>query len=196
MHAPSQSDYEGPLQHEANQPPPPPMTGLQIFMSREIGGWPIYTIVIGLGQVCPDMPSKKTETDLIGLDVECHKFPNYSADWSKLAKQSSALCSWRGIFGCFGCMVSPVQIKAIYLCSVSSLDFLWFSLLHDWPAIDQYSTPPSAQRACECGHLVLRCWFCCRISFLWPEFRGGGCTFFLFIKITAHSYSPTLGRSH
>ena len=29
----------------------PPMTRLQIAMSREIGGWPLYTIVIGLGQV-------------------------------------------------------------------------------------------------------------------------------------------------
>jgi len=27
------------------------MTGLQIAMSREIGGWPLYTIVLGLGQV-------------------------------------------------------------------------------------------------------------------------------------------------
>ncbi len=29
----------------------PPRTGLQIFMSREIKGWPLYTIVIALGQV-------------------------------------------------------------------------------------------------------------------------------------------------
>ena len=53
MHA--LSDSEGPLQHEANQPPPAPMTGLQIFMSREIRGWPIYTIVIAIGQVCDDI---------------------------------------------------------------------------------------------------------------------------------------------
>lgn len=45
------SDYDGPLHHEANQPPVAPMTGLQITMSRELGGWPLYTIVIGLGQV-------------------------------------------------------------------------------------------------------------------------------------------------
>lgn len=65
MHASSQSDYDGPLQHEANQPPVAPMTGLQIFMSREIGGWPIYTIVIGLGQVCLDMSSKKKKGSLV-----------------------------------------------------------------------------------------------------------------------------------
>jgi alpha-1,3-glucan synthase len=54
MHDSSHSDSEGPLQHDANRPPPTPMTGLQIFMSREIGGWPIYTIVIAIGQVCSD----------------------------------------------------------------------------------------------------------------------------------------------
>jgi alpha-1,3-glucan synthase len=55
MHASSQSDYEGPLQHDPNQPPVTPMTGLQIFMSREFYSWPLYTIVIGLGQVCGDI---------------------------------------------------------------------------------------------------------------------------------------------
>ncbi|KAF9483766.1 modular protein with glycoside hydrolase family 13 and glycosyltransferase family 5 domains [Pholiota conissans] len=51
MQAFSQADYDGPLQHDAGQPPVVPMTGLQIAMSREIGGWPLYTIVIGLGQM-------------------------------------------------------------------------------------------------------------------------------------------------
>lgn len=36
---------------DPNQPPVAPMTGLQITMSREFGGWPLYTIVIALGQV-------------------------------------------------------------------------------------------------------------------------------------------------
>lgn len=27
------------------------MSRLQVAMSREIGGWPLYTIIIGLGQV-------------------------------------------------------------------------------------------------------------------------------------------------
>ena len=27
------------------------MTGLQIAMAREIGGWPLYTIIIAAGQV-------------------------------------------------------------------------------------------------------------------------------------------------
>ncbi|KAF9052983.1 modular protein with glycoside hydrolase family 13 and glycosyltransferase family 5 domains [Panaeolus papilionaceus] len=49
----SQSDF-GEMNNpfsDPNQPPSVPMTGLQIFMSRELGGWPLYTIVIGLGQM-------------------------------------------------------------------------------------------------------------------------------------------------
>jgi alpha-1,3-glucan synthase len=44
-------DYDTALNGDPNQPPVAPMTGLQITMSREIGGWPLYTIVIALGQV-------------------------------------------------------------------------------------------------------------------------------------------------
>ena len=43
--------------YDDNQPPQTNMTKLQIFMSRSLGGWPLYTIIISLGQllsaVCP-----------------------------------------------------------------------------------------------------------------------------------------------
>ena len=51
MQAFPHSDYDTILNGDTNQPPVAPMTGLQITMSREIGGWPLYTIVIALGQV-------------------------------------------------------------------------------------------------------------------------------------------------
>ncbi|KAG6900861.1 hypothetical protein C0993_009979 [Termitomyces sp. T159_Od127] len=47
----SSSDHDSPQRHDAAVPDVVPMTRLQIFMSREIGGWPLYTIVIGLGQM-------------------------------------------------------------------------------------------------------------------------------------------------
>ncbi|KNZ71786.1 Cell wall alpha-1,3-glucan synthase mok13 [Termitomyces sp. J132] len=47
----SSSDHDGHLRHDARAPEVIPMTRLQIFMAREIGGWPLYTIVIGLGQM-------------------------------------------------------------------------------------------------------------------------------------------------
>jgi len=43
------ADYSTSDFHEG--PPAAPMTGLQIAMAREVGGWPLYTIVIALGQM-------------------------------------------------------------------------------------------------------------------------------------------------
>lgn len=37
--------------HDAGPPETVPMTRLQIAMSRELAGWPLYTIVIALGQM-------------------------------------------------------------------------------------------------------------------------------------------------
>jgi alpha-1,3-glucan synthase len=50
MQAFSSSAFDLPLRSDVD-PNVPIMTGLQIAMSREIGGWPLYTIVIALGQV-------------------------------------------------------------------------------------------------------------------------------------------------
>ncbi|KAI0302169.1 modular protein with glycoside hydrolase family 13 and glycosyltransferase family 5 domains [Russula brevipes] len=43
------TDYEGPLANDQGEVVV--MSGIQIAMAREIGGWPLYTIVIALGQV-------------------------------------------------------------------------------------------------------------------------------------------------
>ncbi|KAF8274895.1 modular protein with glycoside hydrolase family 13 and glycosyltransferase family 5 domains [Lactarius quietus] len=43
------NDYDGPLANDQGEVVV--MTGLQIALSREIGGWPLYTIIIALGQV-------------------------------------------------------------------------------------------------------------------------------------------------
>lgn len=44
------ADWEAPLA----QPPKAQMTRTQIFLARELGGWPLYTIIIALGQVRND----------------------------------------------------------------------------------------------------------------------------------------------
>jgi alpha-1,3-glucan synthase len=48
MHSFPTAGYDGPL---PNANDPVVMTGLQIFMSRDLFSWPLYTIVIALGQV-------------------------------------------------------------------------------------------------------------------------------------------------
>ena len=78
-------DYDD-SRHDAGQPEMVPMTRLQVAMSREIGGWPLYTIVIAAGQV---RVSYNTSFELCPyhyLDVERHEFPDYSANWPKLAR--------------------------------------------------------------------------------------------------------------
>lgn len=46
---PGADGYSGPIPGENGEVI---MTGLQIALAREIGGWPIYTIIIAAGQVC------------------------------------------------------------------------------------------------------------------------------------------------
>ncbi|KAF7323001.1 Modular protein with glycoside hydrolase family 13 and glycosyltransferase family 5 domains [Mycena chlorophos] len=45
------NDYDAPLHTDAGMPDVVPMTRLQIALSREIWGWPIYTIILALGQM-------------------------------------------------------------------------------------------------------------------------------------------------
>ncbi|KAG8940827.1 Cell wall alpha-1,3-glucan synthase ags1 [Tulasnella sp. 424] len=42
------TDYSGPLRNDNNEPS---LTRLQIAMQREIGGWPLYTIIMAIGQM-------------------------------------------------------------------------------------------------------------------------------------------------
>ena len=45
-------DYNGPLMHHDPALDGVVMTRMQIALQREIGGWPLYTIILALGQVC------------------------------------------------------------------------------------------------------------------------------------------------
>lgn len=44
-------DYDGSMRHDSGPPEEKPMSTIQIAMAREIGGWPLYTIIIAAGQV-------------------------------------------------------------------------------------------------------------------------------------------------
>lgn len=139
MQAFSPADYEGNLQHhDAGLPPTVPMTGLQIAMSREIGGWPVYTIIIGIGQVrCPANLLRLNSDH--SLDVERHELPDYPVDGSQLARQSRALCPRRRLFGSYGRMVPDVQTEAFGLRALFPLDLLRIGFLLNWPSIRQFS---------------------------------------------------------
>jgi hypothetical protein len=82
----STSEYDGALRHDAGLPDVVPMTRLQVAMSREIGGWPLYTIVIGLGQVYTDLFLVVSIANANDVDAKCHEFPDHFVDRSKLAR--------------------------------------------------------------------------------------------------------------
>jgi len=63
------------------------MTGLQIAMSREIFGWPLYSLVMATGQVCWVCDTVLDPNNHFTFsDAECHELPNHSPVWSKLAE--------------------------------------------------------------------------------------------------------------
>ena len=45
------NDHYGGGTYDEGPPLDPSLTKLQIFMGRSIGGWPLYTIIISLGQL-------------------------------------------------------------------------------------------------------------------------------------------------
>lgn len=47
----SSFDDRGHIAGDMGPPEIVQMTRLQLFLAREIGGWPLYTIIIALGQV-------------------------------------------------------------------------------------------------------------------------------------------------
>ena len=63
------------------------MTGLQIAMSREFFGWPLYSLVMAAGQVCRLHDTCLPFNDRLAfLDAKRNEFPNYPLVRSKLAE--------------------------------------------------------------------------------------------------------------
>lgn len=66
------AEWEAPLA----QPLKAQMTRLQIFLARELGGWPLYTIIIALGQVRKVFLIMFSSAHTPFIDVVRHKFPD------------------------------------------------------------------------------------------------------------------------
>ncbi len=63
------------------------MTGLQIAMSREVFGWPLYSLVMAAGQVCRTYDTFVAFDDRLTFqDAECYEFPNHPLVRSKLVE--------------------------------------------------------------------------------------------------------------
>ncbi|KAI0035090.1 glycoside hydrolase family 13 and glycosyltransferase family 5 protein [Vararia minispora EC-137] len=124
------TDYDGPLVNEGDHANVVIMSGLQIAMSREIGGWPLYTIIIALGQVlCATsfqitLLSGQSQQDNVQLYVLGAVFLAASAVWYPLfcLKPSIWVLSAPWLF--FGLAFFLIGIPSI----TTSLNFLHKSL--------------------------------------------------------------------
>lgn len=141
------------------------MTALQVKLSREIGGWPLYTIIIALGQV-DLIPRCLLYRLILLLDVECYQLPNHIIDGSKLARRHTALRAWRRIPYLFRSLVSIVPDETLRLRSFTAMDFLWSCFLPYRASFNQCGTTSSPSRFVEYCHLVLRGGICCRFPLL------------------------------
>lgn len=61
------------------------MNRVQIAMARKIFGWPLYTIVIALGQASLSELFAKMHVLTYILDVGCQQLPNNAAHRAKLS---------------------------------------------------------------------------------------------------------------
>jgi hypothetical protein len=64
-HYPEES-YDNHEQHA----PDVPMTRMQIFMNRSIGGWPLYTIILSIGQLLSAVSTSCIVCDVLLLNSQ------------------------------------------------------------------------------------------------------------------------------
>ena len=99
---------------------------LQVFMSRELFGWPLYGIVLAFGQVryLQIAYSKVVVTTDRFTDVERDQLPNCLARWFKWADQSPAVHRRRDLLRRFGCLVPALPFQIFGLGPFPSLVLL------------------------------------------------------------------------
>jgi len=104
-------------------------------------------------------------------DVECDKFPNYPSEWTKLARQYSALCFGWSFPCCHSRLVSYVQAQTTRLGALGPLAIFWLSFLHDRLTICQLFPCARPQSPLQCCNLLLCHWLRRGLSLLWIELR-------------------------
>ena len=108
------------------------MNRIQIAMARQVWGWPLYTIVIALGQVRTSIFSFSFVISRFVLqDAGCKQLPDDFAYRSKLPERPSALCPQRCFPGFLFRLVYHVPHEAFRLRSFCTLGVLWDSILLD-----------------------------------------------------------------
>ena len=83
---------------------------LQVFLSRELFGWPLYGIILAIGQVSvpPVVHSEYIVTIDCSADVERDQLPDRITLRFERGDHCCTVHHWRSLLRCFGLLVSSV----------------------------------------------------------------------------------------
>lgn len=151
------------------------MTGLQIAMAREIGGWPLYTIVIAAGQVCSNVCMQRHILTSF-VDVECNEFPNHTIVGPELANGLAALRPWWCLPCLVCCLVHLLPLQALGLRARRSMVVLLYRILPHRIAVRRYGSPSCSRYLDECCNLGVCRGFLRCVRVLRSQLRRGSCT--------------------
>lgn len=100
-----------------------PMTKLQIFMGRSIGGWPLYTIIISLGQLLSAVSDVRTGSGVNSYqDIDV--VPAQSALRVQHDNADRPVHHLLDLRGCHFGLVHPLQDEAFRLCPQSTVAYV------------------------------------------------------------------------
>lgn len=152
------------------------MNRVQLAMARQIFGWPLYTIIIALGQASPFFRAVLARWVLTCVaDVGCQQLSGHTAHGTKLSGQPPALRPRWYFPSLLVCVGHPVLAETIRLCALRSLAVLWSCFL-----LDRHPFVSPLARQHTHYHLGYRylvlCYFFCRcVCVLWVKlWRGSG----------------------
>ena len=99
---------------------------LQVFLSRELFGWPLYGIILAFGQVrcCLIVHSGVVVTTGYFTDVERDQLSNRLALRCEHTVRSPTVHPWLGVFRFLGCLVLAVPFQVFGLGPFHSLVLL------------------------------------------------------------------------
>ena len=135
---------------------------LQVFLSRELFGWPFYSIILAIGQVCllRSWVVGSFLTIRYFTDVERDELSNRIALWFEWAGQLPTVRDWRCILRSFRLLVSVVPVQACHLGSFPPLVLLRRRLPPDRTSLYQQELAPFTRCPFQRCDLVVRGGFC------------------------------------
>ena len=118
---------------------------LQVFLSRELFGWPLYGLILAFGQVHRlfSYVSWVVTTDCL-VDVERDQLSNRLTLWFERADRHPVVHPWLSLLRCFGCLVPALPSQAFDLGPLRSVVLLRCRLPPHRPSLRSQQLDPCA----------------------------------------------------